>query len=165
MIAPWTLRPVEEASLFNPAFGSLLLAKATADFHKQIGEGLPYPLAFLILPVVLHSDTRDALPVTTRAVMHNWIGEHASLLAGFPERTRRTVPITREAVLFALLHQKLTVSAGRFSPGRRPYRTNATLADTTAETERCLRAAALLGRWLATAGTAATILTSWGVRP
>jgi Family of unknown function (DUF6521) len=165
MMAPWAERPIEEASLFNPAFGSLTLAKAVADFHKQTGEGIPYPLVFLVMPLALHTETRDALPATTRAVMHNWISEHAPLLSNFPDRVRRMAPVTREAVLFALVHGKLALSGGRLSPGLRRYRTNAVSAKTTAETERCLRAAALLGRWFATGGTAATIMSSWGVRP
>jgi Family of unknown function (DUF6521) len=165
MIAPWAARPIEEASLFNPAFGSLMLAKAAADFHKQTGEGIPYPLAFLVMPVVLHTETRDVLPATTRAVMHNWIGEHAPLLAGFPDRVRRMVPVTRESVLFALVYKKLALSGGRLSPGLHRYRPNAVSPDTTTETERCLRAAAFLGRWLVTGGTAATVLSAWGLRP
>jgi hypothetical protein len=107
MMTPWAERPIEEASLFNPAFGSLTLAKAVADFHKQTGEGIPYPLVFLVMPLALHTETRDALPATTRAVMHNWISEHAPLLSNFPDRVRRMAPVTREAVLFALVHGNL----------------------------------------------------------
>ncbi|MGH6896833.1 MAG: three component ABC system middle component [Geminicoccaceae bacterium] len=165
MIAPWSLRPVEEASLFNPAFGALLLARAAADYYKQAGQGLPYPLIFLVMPAVLHSETRHALPATTRAVMHNWTSDHTSLLAAFPNRARRMAPVTKEAVLFGLFHEKLAISDGRLSPGRRPYRGNALPADTTDEVEHCARAAALLGRWFTSAGSTATILSSWGVRP
>jgi hypothetical protein len=91
MVAPWAFRPVEEASLFNPAIGALLLAKAAAGHYKQVGQGLAYPLIFLVLPAVLHSETRAALPATTRAVMHNWTSEHASILAAYEFHLARAV--------------------------------------------------------------------------
>lgn len=165
MTTTWFDRPVEEAGLFNPAFGCLLVAKAVGDYRKQTGQGLPFPLGFLILPAVLHAATRSALPGRTTAVMQNWIAENGALLADFPERVRHVAHLTKEAILFGLQHHKLGLDDGRLLPGSRPYRANAALGNTTAETEDCIRSAAFLGRWLATAGTSATILSSWGVRP
>lgn len=165
MATTWFERPVEEAGLFNPAFGCLLVAKAVEGYRKQVGQGLPFPLAFLVLPAVLHSDTRCALPSTTRSVMQNWVTENGALLADFPERVRRVAHLTKEGILFGLQHDKLGLAEGRLLPGRRPFATKTALPESTSETEDCLRAAAFLGRWLPTAGTPATILSSWGVRP
>jgi hypothetical protein len=121
MATPLIERPIEEATLLNPAFGALVVARAVADYQKQSGEGLPYPLAFLILPVILHSETREALPASTRAIMHNWIADNAALIAAFPERARRMTRISKEAILFALLHRKLALGTARFLPGDRRY--------------------------------------------
>lgn len=165
MATPLIERPIEEASLLNPAFGSLVVAKAVADYQKLSGEGLSYPLSFLILPAILHSETRRVLPATTNAIMHNWLADNAVLLAAFPERTRRMARVSKEAILFALIHRKLALRAARLVPGDRRYAATAGLNNATEETRDCFRTAAFLGRWLATAGTTATILSSWGVQP
>lgn len=165
MIGTWLERPVEEASLFNPAFCSLLIAKTTANHLKQSGQGLPYPLAFLVLPVALHSKTRNMLPSTTNAVMLNWLGENAELLADFPERVSRMSQITKETILFALRHEKLSLSQGCLLPGKYKYPATASISYPTDDTDSCLRAAAFLGRWLTQSGTISNTLSSWGLRP
>lgn len=163
--APWAKRPIEEARLFNPAFCSLLLGKAVADYLKQVGDGLPYPLAFIVIPAVLHAQTRNALPSRTTALLQNWVADHTDLLTAFPDHARQAAPIVREATLFALMHRKLTIERGRLLPGPRRYRSNATVDSRTDETIDCVRSAAFLGRWFAVSGTTATILASWGAKP
>jgi hypothetical protein len=165
MAIPWEERPFEEASLFNPAFGALLVAKTVRDFSKHLGEGLPYPLAFLVLPAVLHPGIRAVLPATTNAIMQNWIADQSGLLSEFPGRVRLMKSVSKESVVFALLHRKLTLSNGRLLAGERHYPMNAEPHRQTEETRACLSAAAFLGRWFAAAGTTATVLSSWGVRP
>jgi hypothetical protein len=152
-------------SLFNPAFCTLLLAKTTAHYLKQSGQGLPYPFAFLILPIALHPATRNILPGTTNAVMLNWLTENAELLSDFPERASRMSQITKEAILFALTHEKLSLSQGRILLGAHKYSTTAALSHSTDDSESCLRTAAFLGRWLTQNGTVASTLSSWGLRP
>ncbi len=95
MTTTWFDRPIEEAGLFNPAFGSLLIGKAVADYRKQTGHGLQFPLGVLVLPAVLHAATRAALPGRTTAVMQNWITENGALLADFPERVRHVAHLTK----------------------------------------------------------------------
>ena len=165
MAARWSDRPVEEAALFNPAFGCLLVAKAVGDYQKVSGQGLPFPLSFLVLPAVLHGDTRRAFPRSTRAVMQNWLTENNALLSGFPGRVRHVAHLSKEAILFGLQHGKLGLSDARLSPGPHPYGPKAVLAKSTSETDECLSTSAFFGRWLAAAGTPATILSSWEIRP
>ena len=54
MMQPWSKRVVEEANLFNPAFGAVLLAKAADEFTKKSHQPFPFALTFLVLPIVLH---------------------------------------------------------------------------------------------------------------
>jgi hypothetical protein len=132
---------------------------------KQSGQGLPYPLAFLVLPIVLHPETRDTMPNTTNAIMLNWLGENAELVSDFPSRASKMSFITKETLLFALTYDKLALSEGRLIPGRYKYSNTATLSHTTDDSEACLRTAAFLGRWLVQTGSIANTLSSWGVRP
>ena len=57
----------EAANLFNPAFVGAVLLSAIVSYQKKKSAGLPYALAFLILPVVLHAETRASLMDAKRA--------------------------------------------------------------------------------------------------
>jgi hypothetical protein len=163
----WTERAVEDANLFNPAFCSLLLARAAEDYGKKSKSDLPYAIAFLILPIVLHRSVRDALPGSTVTALVPWLQDHREQLIDFPERVRRMLPTTQEALLFGCQHEVLilTSSAGlQAGKGRHPA-TEARTPYFTDETNDCLYRAGFLGRWFATAGSIATIYASWGIAP
>ena len=71
---PWAKRAVEEANLFNPAFCATLVTKAVADFGKKSDDRpLPFALAFLVLPIVMHHGTRQALPSSTVTALLPWL--------------------------------------------------------------------------------------------
>jgi len=80
---PWSKRVVEEANLFNPAFCAVLLARASEEFTKKTQQPLPFALAFLVLPVVLHRGTRAALPGSTVTSLLPWVQEHREQLVNF----------------------------------------------------------------------------------
>ena len=103
----WPKRTVEEANLFNPAFCATLLAKAADEFAKKAGKPLPFALAFLVLPVVLHLGTREALPASTITSLLPWIQNNREQLVDFAVRVQRVREITREAILFAAQHEIL----------------------------------------------------------
>ena len=72
--AQWTKRPREEANLLNPAFLGLLIERAAHGYHEISGDGLQWPLPYLVLPAVLHKQTREALPKDRRTSMVEWTG-------------------------------------------------------------------------------------------
>lgn len=165
---PWPARAVEEANLFNPAFCGMLLSTAVANFLEKATRPMPFALAFLVLPVVLHERTRQALPRSTVTGLLPWIEEHRGILVDFGGRVQRLVPISREALTFSLAKgtlaiepeaRALTVGASRKAPTER--RTPLF----TTDARDCLERAAFLGRWFAAAGTAPTIFGAWGVQP
>ncbi len=61
----WSDRVVKEANLLNLAFGAVLLAETVAHYDNKAHQGLPFALAFLVLPIILHEKTRRSLPITT----------------------------------------------------------------------------------------------------
>src|SRR5689334_21046467 len=99
---PWKQRPFELANLLNPAFCSLILYEAISAYQKKNMQGMPYALAFLILPVVLHRQTRNALPVSTNTNIHPWFQNNCEVRVGFAQRVRSMLPYTREAIIFGL---------------------------------------------------------------
>ena len=164
---PWSARVEEEAYLFNPAFCVTVLAKAVDEFSKKTKRALPFPLTFLILPIVLHQGTRVSLPNTIVTSLLPWIQDHREQLVDFGARVRRISPTTREALLFGLQHQTLALNNdGDLLIGRRNR--SATEKRTslfTDEARACVERAGFIGRWFAAAGTTATIYAAWGISP
>jgi hypothetical protein len=164
---PWPNRVVEEANLFNPAFCTTLLAKATDEFVKKAHRPLPFALTFLVLPIVLHRGTRTALPASTVTSLLPWIQENREQLVDFALRVRRLRGITREALLFGMQCQTLKVTAeGDLVVGaKRRSATDRRTSLFTDEARECVDRAGFIGRWFAAAGTTATIFAAWGVAP
>jgi hypothetical protein len=164
---PWSKRVVEEANLFNPAFCTMLLAKASEDFETKAGRPLPYALSFLILPIVLHRATREALPASTVTSLPAWIQDNREHLVDFATRAHRLVNVSREALLFGMQRQTLALTSGgnlAIAPKRRSVTERRTPLF-TAEVRQCVDRAGFIGRWFANAGTTAMIYAAWGVAP
>lgn len=162
---PWTSRPVEVAHLFNPAFCGEVLRRASAAYFDTSGRGLPYPLTFLVLPIVLHRHSRESIPLRVKEPMHAWLKNHQDVRVGFAERARQLVPITKEAVTFLLQVGAVTVGE---DAGIQPVSglvRKFSLGSASDEVEDCFNKAVLVGRWFARAGTPTTIFTMWGVKP
>ena len=163
----WSRRVIEEANLFNPAFCTTLLSKTTDEFMKRAHRPLPFTLAFLILPIVLHQGTRSTLPRSTITSLLPWIQENRTQLVGFAVRVRRLSDITREALTFGVQYQTLALTdEGDIMIG--PRRQSVTEKRTeffTDEAHECVDRAGFVGRWFAVAGTTATIYAAWGVAP
>jgi ABC-3C biological conflict system middle component len=161
---PWSERPPEVAHLFNPAFCALLLREAIRGFAEVSPSGMPHPLVFLLLPIVLHKATRESLPGSITTKMHPWLQEHQEARIGFCERCAAILPHTREAILFAMNAQMVTLSqdgsmqAPRLRLKQLPWPSDS-------ESAACRKRAHFVGRWLALAGDNATIFAMWGVRP
>jgi len=60
---PWEHRPIEVANLFNPAFCGEVIRRCGAGYSAKLQTGMPYALAFLVLPIVLHPATRWSEPL------------------------------------------------------------------------------------------------------
>lgn len=163
----WSKRVIEEANLFNPAFCSVVLAKAAREFHKKANRPLPFALAVLVLPIVLHQGTRAALPHSTITSLLTWVQENRHQLVEFSKRVSSLMPITREAILFGVSHQNLALSSdGDLSLGPKyQAATEKRTALFTDEVRECIDRAGFIGRWFAVGGTVATIYSAWGIRP
>lgn len=96
--------------------------------------------------------------------MHSWLAEHQHLLVGFPERARRLVPITKDAVTFLLMAGVAIVDedgALHIVVQRRPR----VRGQSSGEVAECYKAAETVGKWFARAGSPANVYVGWGVKP
>lgn len=160
----WENRPIEEANLLNPAFCGELLRRAIKQYNTYAKQTFPYPLIFLILPVVLHRYTREAIPSATREQFHVWLQNNQGVRVGFAERAKSLVPFTKEALNFLLqLNIVIINNTAGLELKHNPKLINAKQGDD--EIRDCFKKAEIVGRWYARAGNTANVYTMWGVKP
>ena len=151
----WREQPAEQARLFNPAFlGALVLCAADGyERTSQERHGLPYVLAFLVLPIVLHKSTREALPRTTRTSLPAWISVNAHTQVGFPARASSLVSLTKDSIAVACHGGLLAIEGSRLC-ARAKMSTVAHFANAvkSAEVSDCLKKAQFIGKWPAGGG-------------
>lgn len=155
----------EEVALFNPAFLARLVRATVVDYVRAAAPSMPVPLAFLVVPLVLHKPTREDLPTHASSQMQRWIREHPRHLAQLNARVLAMRPFTGLAVRFGVQHGVLTSAQGRIGSGtvKRRQRGHGELE--SAEVDSCLHAASFSGRWFARQPDTATLLALWGLRP
>ena len=149
------VRVTESVRLLSPAFCACLLA-ACADAHgkERAGRtrtGLLYPVAYLCLPLVLHTPSRTAILAHNSGFgIHRLVHDHPNIIVGLEHRVQSLVPTTSDAILFGMLHGVLELQTadatllGNNAVARRL--TNASLGN---EAMISVRAAIRLGTWIA----------------
>src|ERR1700676_3068339 len=110
---PWRERNPELAALFNPAFCGLILHAGVSHYQKLDQRGMPFPIAYLILPCILSSSIRGTLPSTARTPFHLWLDREPQVKIRLANRAANLSPITREALLFLIQRQRLILSGDR----------------------------------------------------
>jgi len=167
MLEPWHKRPLEEASLFNPAFlvGSLIYEFSKETYkHKKIGAPLTYvPIA---LTIALHSKTRARLPYSTVTSLYEWIQENEDLLIGFSNRVKWLRPYWQEAIRFGLMRNTLRLADGHslLSGEVKAHFPAKFILETSLETKEIIERTKFLARWFAKSGSESTIIAAWGIK-
>ena len=162
----WTGRPSEERSLLNPSFCSCLLWQAAEGYKSISQEFLPFELSFLVLPIVLHRVTREALPATIRTSLAVWIDDNPLARSRVADRSRMLVKFTKEAMMFGGLHGLLEFKAGGIIANPQGKKLiSADMKDSTDEVRACVKRAEFVGKWLANSGSSGTVMAIFGVRP
>lgn len=154
----------EAEILFNPAFCAVLLNKSIGTFEAHSGNPLPFVYAYLILPLALHSHTRQSLPQRTTSSMWAWVRDNPEILMDFPERVQELRPVVGAAILFAIRQSSLKVRGAGLS-SKKLKRQPQSLRPTD-DWRSCVNSSEFLGRWFASAKVdEQTLLAKWGLRP
>lgn len=144
--------PPEVERLLNPAFGAAVLTRAAAAYaSKRDAEGLPIVLAFLVLPVVLHSSSRDAVNAHNAPFgLHRFVRAHPEALAGLDRRVNGYGSLTRASLLLGHAQGmvQLDPTAAAILAHER-HVSSFTASHFTADAAALIRAADRLGAWLA----------------
>ncbi|MFP2895284.1 three component ABC system middle component [Corallococcus sp. 4LFB] len=163
---PWRARSIEERNLLNPGFCSVLLWHSALGYTSERKVALPIELSFLVLPFVLHRETRESLPRNIKSSLPTWLAEQPIVRTRISERASALRPFTREALVFGGSHGLLSLSAeGVHANAEMKKRVTAGLKPTSDEVRACAKHAEFLGRWLEKAGDSETVMALLGVRP
>ena len=160
----WEKRSVEVKYLLNPAFCGRLLYAALVEYESKCKPPMPFPMLYLILPLVLHKKTREKINSVTKLL--NWTQANQDLLIGFSARASGLVEITNEAIEFLICAGKVQVTdAGEIikTPGRGKKLSEADYLDE--EIKDCLNKSKHVARWFVDAGTPENVYVCLGVRP
>ncbi|WP_157517917.1 three component ABC system middle component [Microbacterium resistens] len=158
----WDNRSWVTGSMLNPALIATTLVATANMYEEQSGDAMPWELAFLSVPMVLHRDTREALPTRINSHTTKWVAENAALQASFPSRARSMVPYTREGMRFGLRTGSLRIIDGEGLLGTPSWKLN---RDRDRELALIIGKASFLGRWFARTGPPATLYALFGVAP
>ena len=159
----WNERTREVAYLLNPAFCGRLLYAAIKEYEHKAQHAFPFPLVYLILPLVLHRQTRAQ--ISSRTQLLQWIQDNQYLLIGFARRTKELTIITNEALELLLQSDTLQITQdGELSIAT----TQKSLSKTRyvdPEINECITKSEHVARWFAKTGKVETIYIGLGVRP
>lgn len=171
--------------MLNPALVAAITANAAMQYESQRNEPMPWPVAFLIAPLVLHKGTRDALPTRTTTHLSSWIATNPVVHAGFAPRAAQLREVVLEGIRFGIRYGALSVSedgglSGHLGGGVVDSRGKARLLAKAAaagedrivavlaegtDLGQIVTRAGLVGRWLTKLETPATAFVMLGVAP
>jgi hypothetical protein len=162
----WADRSHEERALLNPGFCANLLWHAASGYTSDGESALSFEESFLVLPFVLHRETRETLPRSNRTSLAVWLNENPLARGRVASRARLLIPFTKEALMFGGVHGLIRLDRNRVQAEATWKRVvNQALAESSDEVKSCAKRAAFIGKWFAQAGSAATVLALIGVRP
>jgi hypothetical protein len=157
-MSDYLLRPRVESNLLNPALIGLTAAYAATGYLADRSRPMPWPLAFLIPPLVLHRPTRSELPTNARTYFASWVSRHPALVAGFPRRAAVMAEPTREGLRVVMRTGRIELNDGVIHPV-------GLAAPPQGELGQLLRASRLVGRLLARLDQPSTAFALLGVSP
>jgi Family of unknown function (DUF6521) len=161
----WSKRNPIVANLFNPAFCGELIRIVVYNYNKQkITTNFPFAFSFLVLPILLHKETREQIPKSVRTYLFVWVESNDFLFFDFSKRTKSMVNYTREALMFAMAYKKIDISnEGEIIAKREKVKLIA--REDYEEYNEIIKKAEMLGKWLATTSDVKSIYSFFRITP
>jgi hypothetical protein len=149
--------------MFNPALISLTIATAANQYEETSGFAMPWPLAYLLVPMVLHRPTREGLPRTKATSLAKWASDNTLLVEGLPARAQHMAAHVREGLRFGLTEGTIELVNGEALRSLTEAQINLRKVD--GDLAAIYRASGLTGRVLGRTGSAATAFAALRVQP
>lgn len=154
----WGSRSAATADLLNPALLAVLIAASAEEYERVANSRMPFEYAFLVAPLVLHRDTRQALPRLPTSHLSNWVLRQPLLVAGFPPRAKALVEPVREGLRFGVRTGVITFQGATIAANLTDD-----APDTIGDVAELYGKAGFLGRWFARLDTPTTAYALLGV--
>lgn len=162
----WKSRSPEERGLLNPNFCATMLWHAAMGHKTEVNLPLPFELSFVVLPIVLHRGTRESLPRSTVTSLAVWLEQDPLVRSRIADRAGTLVKHTKEALTFGGLYDLLRLNGGTVEANVDWKRkVSKSLTESSDEVRICAKKSEFVGKWLAKAGDASTVMALIGVRP
>lgn len=164
MLPNWENRPTIVANLLNPAFCGEVLRITMQSYEKQKKEAFPYPLAFIVLPILLHKNIRHSLPKTSTTKFYDWLEEDDSTRLYLPKKIKNLVPYTNESIRFLIYHNAIkfdestNLIVSKHRKKKIEYSNNS-------EITLIFNKSKMFGKWLTSIGDVKTIYSLIGIKP
>lgn len=159
----WNERTREVAYLLNPAFCGRLLYATIKEYERKTQHAFPFPLVYLVLPLVLHKQTRTR--ISSRTQLLQWIQTNQHLLIGFARRTKELVVITNEALELLLQSGLIQITQNGELSIAKTQRPLSKTRFVDSEISECITKSEHVARLFASTGKVETIYIGLGVRP
>lgn len=164
MIKEWGNRTAIVANLLNPAFCGEILRRFIKAYNDKSENEVSFLLCFIVLPIVLHKETREQLPKTTNTHLLTWLDSKDALFIDFPNRTKDMKVYTKEALMF-LLNQQAIIFNDKSKIETMTFRKKKFSGEDTQEAEEILKKAEFLGKWLVKAEDIKTLFSFLRITP
>lgn len=164
MKIPWKDRNKIVANLFNPAFCGEILRTVVKEYNKYTNTQFPFAFSFLVLPILLHKETREKMPRSTRTYLFVWVEENDSLFFDFPTRTRSMVKYTKEAISFSMMYNKMFITDEGFIKSS-DEKIKKYSDEDHEEYNEILKKAEMLGKWLSQTSDVKSIYSFFRITP
>lgn len=159
----WQKRPIEVRNLFNPAFCALNIYHAIKDYQGVSGEGMPFSLSLLILPLCFHEPTSSYLLSKNRTYLLKNITNNPLIISGLDKRTRDLNLFTIEAISFLLHINAINIDdKGKLNANKIRLKKIEFISKPSQEK---IKVASYLGKQLAKIHDRSTIYISLGIKP
>ena len=166
MTTPWFERSQEERWLLNPCFCATLLWFTASGFSKENERGFAFEEAFLVLPIVLHRETRTSLPRSISTSLAVWLENYPLTRGRIASHAKILVPYTKESLLFGGLRGLFRFEIGQIVANDQWKRyINLSMKESSDEVRECASKAEFLGKWFSQSGNGYTVLALIGVQP
>lgn len=159
----WNHRAKEVAYLLNPAFCGRILYNTIKVYSEEAKRPISFPLIYLVLPLILHKQTRQAISSRTQLLI--WLQRYPELLIGFAGRARNMVQITNEAIEFLLQSKMINLTNAAELEVSPIVRSLSKTKYANDEIKECISKSEHVAKWFVSAGKVETIFVSLGVRP
>ena len=93
-------RSIETRNLLNPAFCGLIYASIVTGYNLKSRSSIPYYLPYILMPIILHKESRLKIPDTSATKFHSWLQNSEEIKIGLAERAVNLKPFVSEAVMF-----------------------------------------------------------------